>query len=174
MPHYKDMQTFQKTDKQIKAQIINWFLNYHRKSIDNFDGREEFTLFDKLSLDNQKVISTFSLPKELPVLVLKKDDKNIVVCTTRRFVYLENDKTQEIKYSDFKRHVGFKFINLTRHTGHYISVKTDGHISEFGVLKNDGQIVNLKIPTGHSGFAFWNITKKFEIIGRKYIMLDTK
>ncbi len=63
------METFQKTDKEIKDQIIKWFLKYHGKSIDTFNGQEEFTLFDKLSLDKRKVIMTLSYDNELPVLV---------------------------------------------------------------------------------------------------------
>lgn len=63
------METFQKTDKEIKDQIINWFLLYHGKSTDNFNGQEEFTLFDKLSSDKQKVINALSIDTELPVLV---------------------------------------------------------------------------------------------------------
>lgn len=168
------METFQKTDKQIKDQIINWFLKYHQKSFDNFNGQEEFTLFDKLSLDKQKVIDELSLYNELPVLVLKKDNENIVVCTTRRFIYFENNMTRELKYSDFKNHIGYKSIKVSGHSEPHISVKTDGYISEFGLRKNDEEIVYWKIPTGHSGFAFWNVTKKFDIIGRKYIIRDAE
>jgi hypothetical protein len=66
------METFQKTDKAIKDQIIHWFLVYHGKTIDHFNGQEEFTLFDKLFSDEQTVINALSIDTELPVLVLKK------------------------------------------------------------------------------------------------------
>jgi hypothetical protein len=168
------MDKFQKTDKEIKNQIINWFLKYHGNPIDSFNGQEEFTLFDKISANTQKVINALALNNELPVLVLKKDNEIIVVCTTRRFVYFENNATQELKYSDFEYHTGYKSINVPGHTGSYIGVKTDGYISEFGLRKNEGYIVYWKIPTGHSGFAFWNVTKKFSILGRKYIIRDTE
>lgn len=168
------METFQKTDTEIKNQIINWFLKYHAKFIDDFNGQEQFTLFDKLSLDQQKTINTFFHADELPVLVLKNDNENMIICTTRRFIYLQNNKTQELKYSDFDNHVGYKSINVPGHTVPHVGIKTNGYISEFGLRKNDGQIVYWKIPTGHSGFAFWNITKKFDIIGRKYIIRKTE
>lgn len=168
------MEPIQKMDKEIKDQIIKWFLKYHRLSIETFNGQEEFTLFDKLSLDKQNVINVLLEDNELPVLVLKKGNENIVVCTTRRFVYFNNDRTHELKYSDFENHVGYKSINVPVHTGPHIGIKTDGYISEFGLRKNDGQIVYWKIPTGPSGFAFWNVTKKFDIIGRKYIIRETE
>ncbi len=168
------MEKFQKTDKEIKNQIIRWFLKYHRDPIDNFNGQEEFTLFDKISADIQEGINQLSLNNELPVLVLKKDNEVIVVCTTRRFVYFENNGTQELKYSDFEYHTGYKSIVVPGHIGPYIGVKTNGYIAEFGLRKYDGHTVYWKIPTGRSGFAFWNVTKKFSIIGRKYIIRDTE
>lgn len=168
------METFQKTDKEIKDQIIKWFLKYHNQSIDTFNGQEEFTLFDKLTLDKQNAIIALLHDNELSVLVLKKDNENIVVCTTRRFVYSENDRAHELKYSDFENHVGYKSLNVTGHTGSHIGIKRDGYIAEFGLRKNDGQVVYWKIPTGYSGFGFWNVTKKFNIIGRKYTIRETE
>lgn len=168
------MTTFPKTDKQIKDQIIHWFLKYHGKPLDNFTGEEEFTLFDKISSDKQKPINQLLLNHELPVLVLKNGIEIIVVCTTRRFVYMENNKAQELKYPDFEGHAGFKSIDIPGHSGATLGVKKDGYISEFGLRKTDGQIVYWKIPTGRSGFAFWNVTKKFDIIGRKYIIRETE
>ncbi|MDI9858068.1 hypothetical protein [Flectobacillus roseus] len=164
------METFQKTDKEIKDQIIHWFLVYHGKTIDHFNGQEEFTLFDKLFSDEQTVINALSIDTELPVLVLKKDSGNIVICTTRRFIYLEKDSIQALTYSEFKNHTGYESIDVYRNSRLHIGVKTDGYIAEFGLRKKDGQIVYWKIPTGKSGFAFWNVTKKFELIGRKYII----
>ncbi len=168
------LETFQKTDREIKDQIIKWFLKYHRQSSDIFNGQEEFTLFDKLTSDKQNAINVLLHDNELPVLVLNKNNENIVVCTTKRFLYFENDKTYDLKYSNFKNHIGFKSIIIPGHTGPHIGIKTDGYISEFGLRKNDGQVVYWKIPTGHSGFAFWNVTKKFDIIGRKYIIRETE
>jgi hypothetical protein len=98
----------------------------------------------------------------------------MVICTTRRFIYLENDRTQALKYSEFKNHTGYKSINVLGHSGSHIGVKTDDYIAEFGLSKNDRQIVYWKIPTGHSGLAFWNVTKKFELIGRKYIIREAE
>ncbi|NBA78868.1 hypothetical protein GOQ04_25170 [Emticicia sp. ODNR4P] len=168
------METFQKTDKAIKDQIIHWFLVYHGKTIDHFNGQEEFTLFDKLFSDEQRVINKLSIDTELPVLVLKKDSENIVICTTRRFIYLENGSIQALTYSEFKNHTGFKSIDIQGNSRTSIGVKTDGYIAEFGLRKKEGQIVYWKIPTGKSGFAFWNVTKKFELIGRKYIIREVE
>ncbi len=168
------MEKFLKTDKEIKDQIINWFLKYHSKPIDSFVGSEEFTLFDKISIDRQKDLDTITQKNELPTLVLQKNNKTIIICTTRRFIYFDNAKPHELTYAEFKNHAGFKSIDVPGHTGPLVGVKTDGYISEFGLRKNDEQIVYWKITTGHSGIAFWNITQKFDIIGRKYIISETK
>ena len=168
------MKTFRKTDKEIKDQIINWFLKYHKLSNDDFTGFEEFTLFEKLLLDKQEKTKTLLHANELAVLILKKDVENTIICTTRRFICLEKNEILELKYSEFNRHVGYKDIHVHGHIGPHIGVKTDGYISEFGLQKNDGQIIYWKIPTGKSGFAFWNITQKFEMIGRKYIIQETE
>lgn len=64
------MQTFEKTNEQIKSQIMNWFLKYMR--ISDFNGNEEFTIFDKIPLEEQEIINPFLDSDELPVLVLKR------------------------------------------------------------------------------------------------------
>lgn len=168
------MDKLEKTDKEIKDKIINWFLKHHNQSIESFNGLEEFTLFDKLSLVKQKQLHLISQGNEIPVLVLQKDNNNIIVCTTRRFIYFENNTTQELKYSDFHNHAGYKSMSVPEYSEPSINIKADGHISDFGLIRNDEQIIYWKIPTGKSGFSFWNITKKFDIIGRKYIIRETE
>jgi hypothetical protein len=83
----------------------------------------------------------------------------MVICTTRRFIYLENGSIQALTYSEFKNHTGFKSIDIQGNSRTSFGVKTEGYIAEFGLRKKDGQIVYWKIPTGKSGFAFWNVTK---------------
>jgi hypothetical protein len=48
-------------------------------------------------------------------------------------------------------------------------VKTEGLVKEFGIRKTDGTIIYWIIPTGISGFGFWNVTKRCELVGRKYL-----
>jgi hypothetical protein len=164
------MDKISKTDPEIKDQILNWFFKYHRQSADDFSGQEQFVPFDKLSPDEQKHFSGLLSTSDIPVLVLKADKDNTTICTTRRFVHLENGDITELKYTDFDKHNGYKSIAIPGHAGPAIGIKTDGYIADFGLQKTDGQIVYWKIPTGHSGFAFWNVTKKFDIIGRKYLV----
>lgn len=169
-----DMYKFTKTDQEIRDQILNWFLKYHRQPIDKFDGQESFTPFDKLPLDEQMLLTRVLLENEIPVLILKAGANNTTICTTRRFIHFENDNITELNYKDFDRHTGYKSIAISRDEGLTVDVKIEGYIQDFGLQKTDGQIIYWKIPTGHIGFAFWNITKKFEVIGRKYIVAENK
>jgi hypothetical protein len=83
-------------------------------------------------------------------------------------VKLTNDIVEYINYTEFDWHIGYKSIAAKRDRGVSVSVKTDGQIAEFWLRKINGEIVFWEIPTGKAGFAFWNVTKKCELIGRKY------
>jgi hypothetical protein len=62
----------------------------------------------------------------------------------------------------------YKSISITIN-GKLKGVKSDGYFAGFGLRKHGGEIVYWLIPTGRAGFAFWNVTKKCELIGRKYL-----
>jgi hypothetical protein len=163
------MQTFEKTDEEIKGQIIRWFALHHKQSADTFTGTEQFTLFDKLPQSRQEQIQENIPSNELAVLTLTIEENSEIVCTTSRFIYIKNGQTQELKYTDFDTHRGFTSVATKSLTGKVESAKTDGYLADFGLIKKDGQIIIWSIPTGKPGFKFWNITRKFSIIGRKYI-----
>ncbi len=97
---------------------------------------------------------------EIPVLLLKIESELFILITTERFIKFENSVVEELDYKDFEWHSGYKIKN--------IQMKKDGSIGQFGLKKIDGEIIYWKIPTGSSGYGFWNVTKKCELIGRKY------
>jgi hypothetical protein len=161
-----------KTGEQIRDWMYFWFLKYHGKTVDEFDGTELFTLFDKISPDEKKLyLEKLNLPpEELAVFILRVDSHEVIINTTRKFVRLTNGESESIVYGEFEWHSGFKTIVATRNeSNRRASIKTNGYASEFGIEKKDGQIVYWDIPTGYPGFAFWNVTKRFGLIGRKYI-----
>ena len=85
---------------------------------------------------------------------------------------LKNDRTQSLYIFWIQNHTGFKSIDIQGNSRTSIGVKTDGYI-EFGLRKKEVQIVYWK-SDWKSGFAFWMLQKKFELIGRKYIIREVE
>lgn len=158
----------EKPAKNIKHQIEFWFLGNSEKQKPDFNGAEIYTFFDLITESiKKKVIPKLSLEKnEIPVLILKISESEFIVNSTHKFIFIDNHKTEYLKYSDFKKHNGFKeFFNNKTNT---FNIKKSGHYSNFEIMKTNGEIVTRKIPTGNVGFNFWNTTQKCELIGRKY------
>lgn len=160
-----------KSPEKIKEQIEFWFFKYHVKPKESFNGEEKFTLYKllndslKTEIEGKVKLRNF----ELPVLVLHVEGANYIINSTERFIRIENSKVGMIDYKDFEWHIGYESLMTNRFTsGKVTSIKDDGEISEFGIRKRNGEIIYWKIPTGSPGFAFWNVTKKCEVIGRKY------
>lgn len=109
--------------------------------------------------------------KEYPVLDLSINEEETIVNTTERFIKLSPTETTSLDYSDFEGHLGFSNIRkpgVGFDKAKVKFLKTDGYISDIGLKKrNRGQIF-WDIPTGKPEFGCWNITKKCELIGRKY------
>lgn len=162
----------EKSPEEIKRQIEFWFLKYFRKEKEEFNGSELFTLFELLDeTTKSNLILQMDLKKsELPVLTLKVSENEIIINTTERFIRLSSSVAEYLEYKDFDWHNGYDSILATRlASGKPISVKTDGYTSNFGLRKRNGEIIKWEIPTGSPGFSFWNVTKKCELIGRKYL-----
>ncbi|WP_162623209.1 hypothetical protein [Confluentibacter sediminis] len=128
-------------------------------------------------MDSQKqneIIKQLNLAKnEIPVLILKISASEFIINTTKKFARINRSIPDFIDYSDFERHNGFKLIGAeTEKSKKNIGIKTNGYIAEFGLRKRNGEIIFWKIPTGEPGFGFWNVTKKCEIIGRKFILTE--
>ena len=161
----------EKTAENIKKQMEFWLLKYYCKEKSELNGKEVFTIFDLIS-EKQKIalINLLKLREnELPVLYLKISEEKSIVNTTERFIKLTDQGREEIEYNNFKRHKGFDaFIIKKRLIGKNINVKTDGYLSPFSLKLKNGKIIEWEIPTGRAGFGFWNVTKKCELIGRKY------
>ena len=161
----------EKTAENIKKQLEFWLLKYYCKEKNELSGKELFTLFDLISQQQKNELNNRLQLRanELPVLFLKISEENSIITTTERFIRLTSQETEEIEYRDFKGHEGFeKFIIKKRLLGRNINVKTDGYISPFSIKLKNGEIKEWEIPTGTAGFGFWNVTKKCELIGRKY------
>ena len=103
---------------------------------------------------------------EIPVLILKISQSEFIINTTHKFILLDNSKTEFIEYSEFEWYNGFKAFVTNREEA--MSVKQNGYLADFKIRKTNGEIITRKIPTGELGFAFWNVTKKCKLIGRKY------
>lgn len=162
-----------KSAERIKKQIQFWFLRYHGKDVEEFDGTELFTLFDLLNEETHQLLGKqFELREnELPVLCLKIEDDGFIINTTERFIRLNSAEFDSINYKDFEWHTGFKFL-LSKDTSRekIINSKVAGRLLDFGLRRRDGEIIYWKVPTGSPGFGFWNVTKKCELIGRRYVI----
>lgn len=160
-----------KTAENIKKQLEFWYLNYYCKEKNELSGKELFTLFDLINQNKKdEIVNSLKLrDNELPVLYLKISDEKSIINTTERFIKLTNQGLEDIEYKNFIKHEGFdKFIIKKRILRRNINVKTDGYFCTFCLKLKDEKIREWEIPTGTAGFGFWNVTKKCELIGRKY------
>ena len=162
----------EKSVEQIKDRIEFWFLKYFNKTKTDFNGNEIFTLFELLKVELQTELKQrLNLERnEIPVLVLKISESEFIINTTKRFVRIDSDSTEIIDYSEFEWHNGYKSFVVDKEKK--IITKHDGYFSEFGLRKTNGEIIYWRIPTGVPGFGFWNVTKKCELIGRKFIITE--
>ena len=162
----------EKSAKQIKERLEFWFFNYFNKNKTDFNGSELFTLFELLKTELQTELkSRLNLNhNEIPVLILKISESEYVVNSTKRFIRIDSDKVESINYTEFEWHNGYKSFVVNKEKK--IITKHDGYFSEFGLRKRNGEIIYWKIPTGFAGYGFWNVTKKCELIGRKFKQVD--
>lgn len=158
------MEKFFKTPDQISALMQHWFLSYHGKDRDFFTGSETFTFFDLIPEGLQRaLLQRASLDeREKPVFLLNCGNALFVLNTTHRFIRIAESDLDSVFYTDFEYHDGFNLIEVKR-------IKTDGYLAEFGLATQSRKIVYWSIPSGRPGFAFWNVTKKCTLIGRKYL-----
>lgn len=158
----------EKSAEQIKKRIEFWFLNYFNKAKEDFNGSEIFTFFELIDKSLQDELKDRMILEniEFPVLILKVSDSEFIINTTQRFIRISNSANESIRYSEFEWHKGYKSFVVNKRKK--IITKHDGYLSEFGLKKRDGEIIYWKIPTGVPGYGFWNVTKKCELIGRKF------
>ena len=162
-----------KSAEEIKEQMVFWFLKYYKKELDQFEGTEPFTFFDLLTEEKRAELEgQLSLRNgELPVFILTISEDQVIVNTTERFIRLSQTELGSIEYTDFEWHDGYEsIIAAKKPNGKPISVKTIGYRSKFGLRKTNGEVIFWDIPTGSPGFAFWNVTKRCELIGRKILV----
>ena len=107
--------------------------------------------------------------KEIPVLLLTVSKSEYIINTTERFIRIIKSKKEYINYVDFEWHKGYKSIRIKTNSGKTVSVKSENYVAEFELQKRNGEVTVWNIPTGIAGFGFWNVTKKCELIGRKYL-----
>jgi len=162
----------EKSAEQIKDRIEFWFLKYFNKTKTDFSGSEIFTLFEFLNAELQTELKKrLNLDtNEIAVLVLKISESEFVINTTKKFIRIDSESTETIDYSEFEWHNGYKSFVVDKEKK--IITKHDGHFAEFGLRKINGEIIYWTIPTGVPGFGFWNVTKKCELIGRKFIITE--
>lgn len=171
------VQKVSKTPAEVAAQIERWFLLYHKSEKTSFNGSETFTIFDLLSSEKEhELIKQVELDKqEIPVLVLFLDNNECILNTTERFIHIYNAGTSSLYYSDFDGPNGFKAFGPGQMDNHMVvSIKKEGKLAEFGLKKKDGEVVYWPVPTGKPGFAFWNVSDRFKIIGRRFAIKKMK
>jgi hypothetical protein len=166
---FNPMENLIQPEEKIKNQMIFWFLKYHHQTADEFIGTEQFCLFAKLLQPEQMKFLPYIEPPEIPVLILKLEPENFIINTTRRFMLITPTGFDTVNYTEFDGHQGYKSFGITLPGKQVATIKTDGYQAEFGIRRTDGWVVYWSIPTGHVGFSFWNITKKFNLIGKKYL-----
>lgn len=169
----KSVERITRTPDHIRKKIEGWLIRHEHKDEDQFDGKEVFTLFSKLSSDTSSQLkrilelTTF----ELPALLLFVGNNGYIVNTTERFIRISGSNIESVPYSDFHHHLGFTSISakdgFNAKSG---SIKQEGNFQEFGIKIKSGQIVYWTLPSGKPGFAFWNVTNKCEIIGRRFLI----
>lgn len=162
------MEKFLKTPDQISALMQHWFLSYHGKDRNFFSGSEVFTFFDLIPEGLQRtLLQRASLDEhESPVFLLNCGNAGSVLNTTHRFIRIGESDLDSIFYTDFIWHSGYNSIRIE---GTSVGIKSEGYFAEFGLKTQTREIVYWLIPSGRAGFAFWNVTKKCELIGRKYL-----
>jgi hypothetical protein len=166
-----------RTPNELVAQIERWFLLYHKTEKASFNGAETFTIYDLLSSEKQnELIKGVELNmQEIPVLVLFLNSNECILNTTERFIYKEITGTSSLYYSEFDGPNGFKALGPGQMDNHMVvSIKKEGKLAEFGLKKKDGEVVYWPVPTGKPGFAFWNVTERFKIIARRFIIKKKK
>jgi hypothetical protein len=171
------VQKVSKTPGEVAAQIERWFLLYHRSEKTSFNGSETFTIFDLLCPEKQnELIKEVEFDRqEIPVLVLFLGNNECILNTTERFIHIHNAGTSSLYYSDFDGPNGFKAFGPGQMDNHMVvSIKKEGKLAEFGLKKKDGEIVYWPVPTGKPGFAFWNVSDRFKIIGRRFVIKKKK
>lgn len=161
-----------KSPEEIKKQIIFYYLSGSALSLEEVNGKETFTIFDKVDKSTQNsILSQLSLKEnELPVVVLFSKDSTILN-TTERFIHITS-KIEEIKYLDFAGHDGYKRTRVRNRWGKMVSIKNEGYFEEFDLKLRNGTTITWVVPSGHAGTLFWNVTKKCEFIGRKYLGVE--
>ena len=171
------VQKVSKTPGEVAAQIERWFLLYYKTEKTSFNGSETFTIFDLLCPEKQnELIKEVTFDKhEVPVLVLFLDNNECILNTTERFIHIYNAGTSSLYYSDFDGPNGFKAFGPGQMDNHMVvSIKKEGKLAEFGLKKKDGEVVYWPVPTGKPGFAFWNVSDRFKIIGRRFVIKKKK
>jgi hypothetical protein len=171
------VQKVSKTPNEVAAQIERWFLLYHKTEKAAFNGAETFTIFDLLCPEKQNaLIKAVELDKhEIPVLVLFLGNNECILNTTERFIHISNAGTSSLYYPEFDGPNGFKAFGPGQMDNHMVvSIKKEGKLAEFGLKKKDGEVVYWPVPTGKPGFAFWNVSDRFKIIGRRFVIKKKK
>ncbi|MBO9634513.1 MAG: hypothetical protein J7578_15470 [Chitinophagaceae bacterium] len=163
------MEKIEKTPARVAEQMENWFLKYYSGESLEYDGTGPFILFKHLKPGFQHELTGCLdiVDNEIPVLILFIQHNQYIICTTERFIHT-GPEAESIYYADFNRHQGFiSWLPEDRKPG-MPNMKAAGAFAEFGLKKKDGMVTIWVIPTGKPGFAFWNVTNRFEFVGRKY------
>lgn len=166
------MEKIIRTPDQIRAKLEGWLISHEQKEEEKFDGKETFTLFSKLSkeiLAKLEGIWVLNIT-EMPALFLFVGTDGYIVNTTERFIRIVGTSVESLYYSDFHRHLGFTSITARDINPGLKSVKAEGYFQELEIKTKSGKILYWTLPTGKPGFAFWNVTNKCEIIGRRFLI----
>ena len=155
------MQKIIKTHRQVSIQMEKWLTRYLDKPKAAFDGCEPFTFFDSLFYEKQnRLYKLMDLPPdEIPVFFLPVREDEYIITTTRRFLRLSSDDHESLLFTDFAGHQGFKFASR----GY-----KGGSVAFFILKRKTERPLFWEIPTGQPGHAFWTVTNKCELIGRRY------
>lgn len=168
--------------EKVKISILHRFLRYNGKSKKDFNGKEKYTLFDKLSeVEKIKYLTGIELNKhELPVTILKISPEYWIIHTTENILCARNNEVTIIGYKDIEKIIGFNMKNnkeyyriVIQNGMETIYLKAEGFMAFFEIQLINKTIMKLEIPTGNDLYTFWNFTmrlghlKRFEI--KEYI-----
>jgi hypothetical protein len=145
--------------KQAAFQIKHWYLMHLRVFESSVKGTEAFTLFEKLTVEKQTVLSKKIQFKsqEIPVLVLTINTNIYVVITSERFIRITSKKIQSVYYEEFEAMIFYQSIHSE------IKKLFPQKLVDIALKKTNGDMIFWKIPAGEF-FHFWDVARKVDTI----------
>jgi len=150
--------------KQAALKIKHWYLLQSHIQEISVRGNERFTLFDKIVPETQSdILRHIQLnPSEIPVLLLTIAPDHYIINTSERFLKITPKRQVSVYYNEFYDFENFASLYY-RKKKHARRTPTK-ELTELAMRKTSGEVLFWKIPTGHTAYYFWNVTRLISTI----------